>query len=417
MIDDRTVLQARGIEATMTIPRFRARSGILPAQICGLLLGAMALPGAALAQGAAAPASAPPILESEEPFTHKLPPLSPHWAFIRGGFDSGATRIFNGDTGKMIGMISTSKWSDLAIDPTNRFFYVSETIWSKINRGTRQDMVTVYDPSTLALVSETPIPGRLIIGAARNNFVISDDGKTGYVYDLAPASSVKVVDLQNRKFVQTVELPGCASLIPNPAVGFSALCSDGTLATAAIKGRTATITHTAPFFSASGDPIFDTFVYDRGKAEATFVTYTGLVYQAKIGTAPTISQPWSLQAAAGLRPGDTKPLDINWMPGGRQLMALHRRTGTLYVLMHMGEFWTHKQPGDELWVVDLANKKIKRRVPLKKPAENIEISQDDKPLIFLNSDDLAWVFDATTFEQKFEIERAGGGVISTLDPR
>jgi hypothetical protein len=48
------------------------------------------LPTAASAQ---AVASAPPVLESEEPFTHKLPALSPHWAFIRGGFDSGATRI------------------------------------------------------------------------------------------------------------------------------------------------------------------------------------------------------------------------------------------------------------------------------------------------------------------------------------
>ncbi len=396
----------------MTVPNRRHRPG---AATILALAGAMLLPAAATAQAVAA---APPVLESEEPFTHKLPALSPHWAFIRGGFDSGATRIWDGDTGKMVGLISTSKWSDLTLDPTNKFYYVSETIWSKINRGTRQDMLSVYDPVTLNLVAEAPLPGRLIIGADRNNFVISDDGKTGYVYNLDPASSVNVVDLEKRKAAQTVELPGCATLIPNPVGGFSALCSDGTLATVALKGKSSSITRTAPFFSATNDPIFGPHVYDRGKAEAVFLTYTGLIYQAKIGATPVIGQPWSLQAAAGLRPGDTKPLDINWMPGGRQLMALHRPTGTLYVLMHMGEFWSHKQAGDEIWVVDLANKRVKRRVPLKDSAENIEVTQDAKPLIFVNGDEgKARVIDATTFEQKFEMERAGGGVISTIEPR
>jgi methylamine dehydrogenase heavy chain len=403
----------------MTIPNHRFGSNPVSklrrasALLCGAMLGSVLLPALVHAQ-AAAPA-APPVLESEEPYTRTLGAISPHWAFVRGGFDSGATRIWDGDTGKMLGLISTSKWSDLTLDPTNKFYYVAETIWSKINRGTRQDMVSVYDTKTLNLVAEIPIAGRLIIGADKNNFIISDDGKTAYVYDLDPASSVKVVDLVKRKAGPVIELPGCASLMPNPAGGFSALCSDGTLATVTAKGET---THTAPFFSATNDPIFGPYVYNRAKAEATFITYTGLIYQAKIGATPTIGEPWSIQAAAGLRPGDTKPLDINWLPGGRQMMALHNATNTLYVLMHMGEFWSHKQGGDEIWVVDLANKKVRRRVPLKHTAENLEITQDAKPLIFINEDEgKVRILDGTTFEQKFEVERAGGGVIATADMR
>lgn len=388
----------------MTIPQ-RSRRSI---QSLGFVVLALSGLAPAIAQG-----TAPPVLESEEAFTHKLPAQSPHWAFIRGGFDSGGTRIFNGDTGKMLGMINTSKWSDLGLDPTGRYYYVSETIWTKVLRGTRQDLVAVYDSVSLDLVAEIPMPGRLLIGARNNNFVISDDGKTGYVYNLSPASSVNVVDFAKRKFAQTVDLPGCASLMPNPGVGFSALCGDGTIATVALAGKAPVVTHTAPFFSATNDPIFDNFAYARGKSEATFLSYTGLIYQAKIGATPSVEAPWSIQAAAGLRPGDTKPLDINWLPGGRQPMALHRASGRLYVLMHMGEFWTHKDPGTEIWVVDLAGRRVVRRVPLKKPAENIEISQDDKPLIFVTGDDSASrVIDATSFEQKFEIERGGGGVIA-----
>ncbi len=365
-------------------------------------------------QAQAAPA-AMPSLEPEEAFTHKLPALSTRWGFLRGGWENGGTRIFDGDTGKMVGLIQTTRWSDMAIDPSKRFFYVAETIWTKINRGTRQDFLAVYDPSTLNLVSEIALPGRLIIGAMNNNFVISSDGKTGFVYNFSPVSSVNVVDLEKRKLSQVVELPGCASLTPVAGVGFAALCSDGTLATVALGGKTARITHSQPFFKAAEDPVFDSYIQDRAKSEAVFLTYTGLIRTAKLGAEPVIGEAWSLQASAGLRPGDTKPLDINWMPGGRQLMALHRKTGTLYVLMHRGEYWTQKEGAEEIWVVDLAARKVLKRVPIKTRAENIEVTQDDKPLLFLSGDGSdVLVMDALTYEKKHELERAGGGVIHTL---
>jgi methylamine dehydrogenase heavy chain len=384
------------------------------------LIAALALgSGAALAQSTtapAAPATTRAPVEPEEPFTHKLPEWSPHWGFIRGGWENGGTRIWNGDTGKMVGLVATGRWSDLAIDPKRRFIYVSETIWTKVNRGTRQDMLSVYDPVEMALVAEIPLPGRLIIGAMKNNFVISDDGKQGFIYNFSPASSVNVVDLEKRKMAQVVELPGCASLVPVAGVGFSALCSDGTLATVALGGKTPVVTRSQPFFKAAEDPVFDFFVRDRTKGEMVMLTYTGLIRTAKLGATPTIGDAWSIQAAAGVRPGDTKPLDINWFPGGRQGMALHRATGKLYVLMHRGEYWTQKEDGEEIWVVDMASRKVVKRVPLKKPAGNIEVTQDDKPVIFLSGDEgLVQVMDAASYEIKHTIERGGGGMIVVPD--
>ncbi len=409
--------EPRGIDDAMTIPHSSLH--MQPRLHAGMKAGTFALAAALLIGGAASAVhAATPVVESEEAFVHKMDPAQPHWAFVHGGWNGDGTRIFDGDTGKMKGMINTSKWSDMALDPTNSFYYVSETIWTKVIRGTRQDMVSIYDPVDLKLVAEVPIPSRILIGGRKNNFIISDDGRTGFIYNLSPASSVNVVDLAKRKFVQTVEIPGCASLMPNTGVGFSALCGDGTIATVALGSKTPVITHTAPFFSATNDPVFDNFTYDKAKAEVAFISYTGLIYQAKLGAAPVVAAPWSIQAAAGLRPGDTKPLDINWLPGGRSPMALHRPTGHLYVLMHMGEYWTQKEDGTEIWDVDLATKKVGKRFPLKVPAGNIEISQDAKPLIFINGDDgKTRVIDATTWEQKFEIERSGGGVIATIAAR
>jgi methylamine dehydrogenase heavy chain len=373
---------------------------------------------AAQAQPAAAPAPATTRaqVEPEEPFTHKLPEWSPHWGFVRGGWENGGTRIWNGDTGKMVGLVSTGRWSDLALDPKRRFIYVSETIWTKVNRGTRQDMISVYDPVNMALVTEIPLPGRLIIGTMKNNFVISDDGKTGFVYNFSPASSVNVVDLEKRKLAQVVDLPGCASLVPVAGVGFSALCSDGTIATVAVGPKTSTVSRSAPFFKAAEDGVFDFFTHDRTKGEIVTLTYTGLVRTVKLGASPTIGDAWSIQAAAGVRPGDTRPLDINWFPGGRAATTLHRATGMLYVLMHRGEYWTQKADGEEIWVVNMATRKVVKRVPLKKPIGNIEVTQDAKPLIFLSGDGgVVQVMDAATYEVKHDIERGGGGMIVVPD--
>jgi methylamine dehydrogenase heavy chain len=372
---------------------------------------------AAVPAHAAAPADTTASIEPETSDTLTIDPPKPTWFFVDGGWDMPGTSIFDSETGKMKGMVETRRLADMAIDPAGRYYYVAETIWSKGDRGTRQDMVTVYDSKTLDLVTEIAMPGRLLIGARKNNFIISDDGKTAYVYDFSPASGVNVVDLVKRKLVTAIELPGCASMMPNRGVGFSALCSDGSLATVAIKGTKADITHSAPFFSASDDPIFDNFAYDRKKQESVFLTYTGQIITAKISATPTIAAPFSIQAAAGIRVGETKPLELNWYPGGRQPMALHRPSGTLFVLMHMGEYWSHKASGSEVWQVDVAGKKVIKRFLLKEPMNNIEVSQTDKPLLYMNGEKgEALVLDVATGEEKHKIEKAGGGIITVPDP-
>ena len=366
-----------------------------------------------------APASAETVVaEAEEATVMTLEPPRTGWFFVRGGWGTAGSSIFDSATGKMVGMVATGRDSDLAIDPAGKAYYVAETMWTKGNRGTRQDLVAVYDARTLKLVTEIATPGRLIIGGLKTNFALSDDGKTAYDYNFDPASSVNVIDLVKRKFVRAIELPGCANIIPNPGVGFSSLCADGTLATIAIKGAAQDITRTEPFFDAAADPIFSNFTYDRKKKQAVFLSYTGLVRTAAIGAMPTVSEPFSIQQAAGLRTADSSPLDIAWFPGGSQVMALHRPSSTLYVLMHKGEFWTHKEGGEEIWALDLATKKVVKRIPIAEPANNIEITQDDAMMIMVTSskNNSGRVIDARTGEVKHTIENAGGGHITVAEP-
>ena len=63
---------------------------------------------------------------------------------------------------------------------------------------------------------------------------------------------------------------------------------------------------------------------------------------------------WSLLDAA-----DRK---ASWRPGGMQHLSVHAASGRLYSLMHVGGECSHKDPGTEVWVYDLASRK--RRVPV-----------------------------------------------------
>jgi len=363
-----------------------------------------------LAQGGAT------VPEMETSDVMAIDPPQAGWFYVNGGWWQQGTSIFDAKSGKMKGMVATSQSADLAFDPARKYYYVSQTIWSKGNRGTRQDLVAVYDTTAMKLLTEITIPNRIIIGDRRQNFVVSDDGKWGFIYNLSPATSVNVVDLVRRKFARTVEVPGCAALIPNGA-GFSALCSDGSMATVSLAGAKPAITRSAPFFSATDDPIFENFGYDKASGTAVMISYSGLVYTAKMGPVPTISQPFSLQGAAGYEPASTKPSMPAWYPGTRQPMALHQPSGHVFVLMHLGEFWSHKAAGNEVWELDVAAKKVVKRIILKKPAEHIGVSQDAAPMLFVNDEEgTGIVIDAKTGEEKHTIEHAGSGLISVVDP-
>lgn len=374
---------------------------------------ALVLAGTASVAQASDPLPTDPELEA---VTLSAP--KPSWVFVERGFVVPGNSIYDTETGKMLGMVEASTLSDLALDPAGKAYYVSETIWTKGWRGTRQDMITVYDSATLKLKTEITIPGRILIGGRKFNFVISDEGKTAYVYNLDPASSVNMVDLAKGKFVKKIELPGCASLMPVPGVGFSALCSDGSLATVKTGGAKPEITRTAPFFSATNDPIFDNFGYDQAKKQAVFLTYTGQVFTAALGATPTVSAPFTIQAAAGVSPADTKPLDVHWYPGARQGLALHLATGHAYVLMHPGEYWTHKEPGTEVWELDVAAKKVVKRIPLEDPASAIAVTQEANPKLVLSGESGAlYILDAKTGAEKFKLEKSAGGVLRTVEPQ
>ncbi|HMA52552.1 MAG TPA: amine dehydrogenase large subunit [Magnetospirillaceae bacterium] len=372
---------------------------------------------------AAAPLMPAGAVDPETSDVATLSPNGPH-RFFTSGFRDAAFNIFDADSGKMEGSIPAGYVPNMAIAPDNSQFYVSETYWTHGYRGERQDLVSIYDAKTLNLVKEITLPGRALAGK-QQNFDVSADGSKVYVYIMHPASSVVWVDLKKQAVGGTIEVPGCALIFPWGNDGFSSLCGDGSLATVTIPASgPAKVTHTKPFFDANKDPIYEDSFVDRATGRALFLSYTGLVYPAKLGAEPSIEKPWSIQEAAGYKPAGTGVQELAWRPGGAQLAAYHKASGKLFVLMHMGNYWTHKQGGTEIWVLDTNTKKLVSRFPLQpvptsglaneRPPfyANMGVSQDDKPLLYLlNGEGNDVVVNALTGETVRKIEAAGGDAV------
>jgi methylamine dehydrogenase heavy chain len=358
--------------------------------------------------------SLPPVLQSETAGITPLRPLKAHDLLLLS--DRGGVQIIDGDTTKLLGTIYTSQYANVAIAPDDRTFYVAETYWSRGNRGTREDLLSIYERPDLKLAAEITLPGRLISDPKTHVFDLSADGRYAYVYNFQPASSVVVVDLHARKVVGSVEVPGCGLVYPWGARGFASICADGSLATADVNATGEySLERTHKFFDIDNDPIFDESVVDRHTGRGFFLSYTGLLYEAQLGREAKISSPWSIQEAAGLSRATTRVGDITWRPTGSVLVTYHRASARLFVLMHEGPHWDYEKPGTEIWVLDVRQRKVLARLTVPEAASILAVTQDERPILFAISDEWLWVLDPNTGTVLRATEVRGPALVAVRD--
>jgi methylamine dehydrogenase heavy chain len=282
--------------------------------------------------------------------------------------------ILDGDSRKLIGQLSAGYLANFEISPDHREMYTIDTYYSRGWRGTRTDVVTIFDAKTTNVIGEIEIPPkRILIVPKRNTTSITPDGRFLLVANMTPPTSISVVDLKARKFVGEIETSGCAQVMAVGNRKFFSMC-DGAFATVQIddSGRKTSVKRSQSLFDANKDPLFDQPAVAGDKAY--FVSYHGNAMTVDFSGAEASAQQWNL-----LTPQDAAQ---KWRPGGWQTVAYQRNGGLLYVLMHQGGEWTHKQFGTEVWVFDAQSHKRVRRIKLKTPGYSIMVSQSDKPMLF-----------------------------------
>jgi len=328
-------------------------------------------------------------------------PYPAHWIFAHDA------SFFHMSDGKMIlldadaegtpaqykGMVNSGFIGQFAVSAKRRELYVAETFYSRGQRGERTDVLTIYDQATLAPAAEVILPGakRSSTMPERQALQLIDDDRLALVFNLTPATSVTVVDLEKRQVLSEVPTPGCSLIYPTGKRGFSSLCGDGAMLSLQLKadGSRDKEKRLDPIWDIDADPLFEKPAIHSGMA--WFPTFQGQLLPVDLrGDFAVPGKAWSLVSDADRAAG--------WRPGGWQFLDVDGK-GRLYMLFHPeGRNGSHKDPGTEIWVYDLGKQTRERRITLHTPSVSLMLTRDEAPLIV-----------TTTAEMTLDVYDAGSG--------
>jgi len=290
----------------------------------------------------------------------RLPTPGPHWVWASDAV-SERIALVDLESGDLRGVVDGGWGVTTGLFTGDGRVWIPETHYSRGSRGRRTDVVTVYGARSLAPEGEVLIPAKRASNSQPvGNEALSDDDRFLAVFNMTPATSISIVDLERRSFVGEVETPGCSLVYGAGARRFLMLCADGVALLVELddEGNAIRKTRSEAFFDADADPVMEKAV--RRGSTWYFVSFAGLVHEVDVsGPVARFREPWPLASEAELEAG--------WRIGGRQLLAVHRTSGRLFALMHQGGADSHKQWGSEAWVYDLERRERIQKIALRNP--------------------------------------------------
>jgi methylamine dehydrogenase heavy chain len=344
--------------------------------------------------------------------------------------------LFDGDTAQVLGMIDAPYVTVTPKLPMHAHrrgeIYSVDLAYSRGDRGERTDFITIYDDRTLSVTGEIVLPTHTGDSNSSIAYAALLDGERFVVtFNQFPLASASITDVEQRRFVGTVPITGCAGVFPTGERSFATLCGDGTAMEVALDadGRGHITGHSERFFDPVEDPV--TMAGVRWGSRWVFASFEGNAHIVDFAPdTPQVAPAWSLfsEEERGER----------WRVGGLQHLALHAATGRLFSLVHHGERGSHKAPGQEVWVYDLAQRQqvarftlpnfmaayatpqfgvtsggwfhrtLQRWIP-SDGAHSLVVTQDGAPLLFVRNAEVGVVavLDARSGEHVRNLENAG----------
>ena len=372
----------------------------------GLLSSALSLAAAqpALADGAPYPS---PLPNEPIPAVTALPKVWPKSWVLINDFNFNAIidgRVVVVDTASanqpLKGIVRDAQFGNMLLSTKRGEILTAETFYTRLNHGDRTDAITFWSMADLKPKGEVVLPGgkRQQSVTYPQLFQFTNDEKWALIANFTPAQSVSVVDLDARKVLGEIDLPGCSQVYPTGARGFSSFCADGSLFSVALDetGKAVSSATIKAVQDIDHQALFSTPAW-VGKT-AWFVSQRGLIQGFDFsGTlAKVIPGPFSVGTAEGGAP--------EWRPGGWQVINADA-AGRLYILMNpAGREGSHKDGGTEVWVFDPVKKVRLARIPLKAQSIAVAVTREDVPhLVLSRADGVIDIYDA-----------AGGAFVRTL---
>ena len=335
----------------------------------------------------------------------------PHWFSVRG---SEIAYLIDGDTGKVGGSLTLSSFSP-AIRPhmDSGMIYAYGSYYTRGVYGDRIDLVIAYDAETTLPVAEIEIPTKAA-GIGHSGMIGLYDDKFIGVWNITPATSVSIVNIETNEFVTEISTPSCAGVYPVDT-GFVMACADGRVQLIELDDNGAEIgrRRSEVFFDLEEDPVFD---YAVASADGwIFMSLEGMVYEVTVdGGEVLVSEPWSINPPDSEIPdrnGIVIAPDDNWRIGGRQPFAYNSDTGILATVMHEGGGQeTFEDPGTEIWAFSMATRRRGYRLAEDghEAIRSVQMTQDENPLMLLAVDGNIEVREAETGALVRVIDEVGG---------
>ncbi|WP_095193554.1 amine dehydrogenase large subunit [Pseudomonas sp. Irchel 3A7] len=306
-------------------------------------------------------------------------PAEPHRAFVVDvefeSFVAGRVTVVDPDQKRVLGMVPTGFAAPSALSHDKKTLYAADIWYSRGTRGTRTDVLTAWDTSTLSPAWEVLIPNKRAESLTqRYGLKTSGDDRFVYIYNFTPSTSVTVVDTQSKAVATEIAIPGCVLNYPIGKRKFASLCGDGSLQVVTINDQgQETARSRTPFFDPNAEKLVERAV-NVGDTYY-FTTTTGTVRAVDFsGDAPKILPSWSLTTDEEKKAG--------WAPGGWQLMAVAPKLNRLYVLMHDAhEPMKWEDPSTLIWAFDLKTGKKIATLEAPAPIWSMQATGDDKPLL------------------------------------
>jgi methylamine dehydrogenase heavy chain len=258
--------------------------------------------------------------------------------------------------------------------------YTSETFYSRGTRGDRTDVVTIWDKANLSPIGEVILPGnsRFQGMPERNTLQLIDNERFLLAFNMNPATSISVIDVDARKITAEIAIPGCVKAFPTGQRAFSSLCADGRFMTTELNedGTLAKQSRGEVFFDSDTSPVFQRAAFVDGTGY--FPSFDGQIHPIDMsGQMARPGTPWHLV------PEDERA--EGWRPGGLGLID-RDASGHLYILMHPeGGDGSHQSGGAEVWVFDPSTQTRVRRIVLKEWGLSLGLSRGDQPLLMVTN--------------------------------
>ncbi len=359
-----------------------------------------------------------------------LPPLQPEmvqkvttsgvmlddWVFVTdASFDrptDGRAVLVDLASKRMLGMLSGGyNQQPLMIAPDGKSLLQLSTYYARGTRGERTDVVTKYEMSDLLPGRETIVPPKTIrVIPMLATAQLTDDGQFAVLSNFTPAQSITVMNAQSGELVGEFASPGCGLVYPIGERRFMVHCSDGGLkiATMSDSGEVTFGKVSVPI-SPMTDPVSEKPVR-ISKTSWAFVSHLGAIIEVDAsGDVPVVKRSRPLVSEA----------DSAWRPGGIQPAAFDRATNRIYVLMHEGGEWTHKDPGTHVWVYDMTKGEIVQKLDLGQMATSIALTPGPNPrllTIMFGASDALSIYDLASGSQTGSIDQLGQ-TLTTIQTR